>query len=141
MDFNWINLIVTVTSTFGAALAGSWFGAKATNKQTAANFELEKKRFYQSAAFEFLSCLDEYRSISYRKDDGIKIQDRDKICHRMITLISIVLPEKAMELKSIVWDIRKIHVGGKARLNFDEVDDQYFEVWRQETIKKHFPNQ
>ena len=139
MDFNWINLLVTVISTFGAALAGSWFGARATNKQTEANFALEKKRLMQVAGFDFLSCLDEYRAISYRKDIEIKIQDRDKLAHKLITLISVVLPEKKEELKSVVWEVRKIHVGGKCKYDFDEVDNNYFEIWRNAVLEKHFP--
>ena len=124
---------VTIAATFGAAIAGSWFGARATNKQTSINVRLERDRWIKERCFEFLEASDEFVNVSFRRE-ALALHDRDRLTRRLLTLASIVIPAKQVMLSETVNDVRKIHVGKVCSRSYTDVEKYFDEL--QGEVKK-----
>lgn len=101
MDFDWLSIV----STFGAAIAGSWFGARATNNQTKKNLDLAKNQWRRERAFEFIDVLDKYLTHSFRRE--LDNTQRDIISRKMIALTTLLTPSHLKELKNNVRIVRE----------------------------------
>jgi hypothetical protein len=129
---------MTIAATFGAAIAGSWFGARATNKQTSINVKLDRDRWLKERSFEFVEIADEFVSYSFRKNT-MEIHDRDRLSRKLLTLASIVVPNKSNDLAALVKEVRKFHVGLTYNTTFTQVDKFFSEI--QEQVKKQINQQ
>lgn len=130
MNIDW----VTIAATFGAAIAGSWSGARATNQQTSINVRLERDRWMKERYFEFLETSDEFVNVSFRKE-ALGLHDRDRLTRKLLTLASIVMPENQNQISQMVYEVRNLHVGKKCELQFSDVEKYFDEL--QVVVKTH----
>jgi hypothetical protein len=121
---------VTIAATFGAAIAGSWFGARATNKQTSINVKLDRDRWLKERRFEFVQTADEFVSFSFRKDT-MPLHDRDRLSRKLLTLASIVVPSQLAELTALVQEVRNLHIGAPCNTQFAYVDKFFSDIQAQ----------
>ena len=133
MNIDWI----TIVATFGAAIAGSWFGSRATHAQTRVNIQLERNRWLRERCFEFLEVTDEFINVSFRKD-ALELHQRDRLHRKLNTLATIALPNQQNEIGNKVQEVRKLHVGQKCSLQFSDVEQFFGEIQKRvrATIKQ-----
>jgi hypothetical protein len=123
MSIDWINIV----STFGAAIAGSWFGARATHHQTKMNLAHAQAQWKRERAFELIGVVDEYVNYSFRKDT-LSLPDRDNLSRKLHALCSIVLPEDAARVRQNFSSVRKLHIGQECKTTFPETEKLFSEL-------------
>jgi hypothetical protein len=96
--------LINVASTFGAAIAGSWFGARATNKQTLANIKLEEAKWRKERSFELLDQIDEFVNYSFRVNT-LTLPERDRLSRKLLTLAAIVIQQEAKVVSTWISEI------------------------------------
>ena len=125
---------VTIAATFGAAIAGSWFGATATNRQTKSNIQMEENRWLRERCFEFIEASDDFLNISFRKE-VVPLPERDRLTKRLVNLASFVAPESRGELVDKVYEIRNIHINKSCSIKFHEFES-YIESLQEKVREK-----
>lgn len=101
---------VTIAATFGAAIAGSWAGARATQRQTRASIRMEKERWYKECCFEFLEAADSFAHAAFNAE-AMPARERDRLGRRLLSLAFFAVPEQLDSLQRMVQAVRHFHQG------------------------------
>lgn len=99
--------VINIAATFGAAIAGSWFGARATNAQTKTTVQLAKNQWKRERAFELIGALDEYLSHSFRKE--LDAASRDQLSRKALALTSLVVPDELDRFQADIKSVKEWH--------------------------------